>query len=200
MNPGSDDSVTHFFHQLCVGDPTGAEQLWRRYSPRLLGLARKTLGGRGQAGFGPDDVVQSAFVSFWKRAADGQFARDMDRDDLWNLLGVITVRKARKKIRHARAQKRGGGTVVTESALNDGDTGSFELGGQLGQLPTGDLDQTCEDLLSNLEDEPRSIVLLKLMGYTNREISQELNCSERKVERKLRLIRRVWHELELGDP
>ncbi len=125
MNPGSDGSVTYFFNQLRVGDPAGADQLWRRYSPRLLGLARKTLGNRGHAGFDPDDVVQSAFISFWKRASEGQFARDIDRDDLWNLLGVITVRKARKKIRDTRALKRGGGNVVTEADLTDGDAERF---------------------------------------------------------------------------
>jgi DNA-directed RNA polymerase specialized sigma24 family protein len=127
-------------------------------------LARRTLGDRGQAGFDADDVVQSAFVTFWKRASSGQFASDLDRNDLWKLLDVITVRKARQKSRDARAQKRGGGKVITESALSDGDDGPFDLDGQLGQLPTSDLDQTCEELLSKLEKQPRSIVLLKLMG------------------------------------
>jgi len=196
MNPSADGSITCFFSQLCVGDPTGAEQLWQRYSPRLLGLARKTLGHREHAGFDADDVAQSAFISFWQRASDGQFARDIDRNDLWNLLGVITVRKAQKKMRDGLAQKRGGGKVITEAAMPGDSEGHFQLDGQLGGLPTAELDLTCEELLSKLDDEPRSIVLLKLMGYTNREIADLLECTERKVERKLQLIRRIWQELE----
>jgi DNA-directed RNA polymerase specialized sigma24 family protein len=30
------------------------------------------------------------------------------------------------------------------------------------------------------------------MGWTNREIAQRLDCTERKVERKLHLIRLAW--------
>lgn len=198
MNPGSDGSVTYFFNQLCVGDPAGADQLWQRYSPRLLGLARKILGDRPQAGFDADDVVQSVFISFWKKAANGQFTHDLDRNELWKLLGTITVRKARKRIRDARALKRGGGRVVSESALAGDEGGPFDLDAQLGQIPADDFDQVCEDLFNKLPLEACAIVLLKLMSYTNRDISQILGCTERKVERKLQLIRRMWQELELG--
>lgn len=199
MLPDPEGSVTCFFQHLRQGDPAGAERIWQRYSPRLLGLARKTLGTRGQAGFDADDVVQSAFFSFWQRAAAGQFADDMDRDDLWNLLGVITVRKARKKVRDGLAAKRGGGKVFVEASVPRQDGMPFNLDAAVGAVPAGDLDQVCEDLLGRLDDEPRSIVLLKLMGYTNREIADTLDCTERKVERKLQLIRRIWHETEEKD-
>jgi DNA-directed RNA polymerase specialized sigma24 family protein len=32
------------------------------------------------------------------------------------------------------------------------------------------------------------------MGYKNGEIATEFDCSERKVERKLNLVRAVWAE------
>jgi DNA-directed RNA polymerase specialized sigma24 family protein len=199
MDSESTESVTAFFNQLRMGDSAGAELLWERFSPRLLRLARKTLGDRAHMGFDEDDVVQSAFVSFCQGAADGQFARDMNRDDLWNLLGRITVRKAQKKFRDSRRQKRGGGRVFSESALAGGDSERFDLDAQFGEMPVSDLDETCEELFSKLDEEPCRIVLLKLWGHTNRDISTILGCTERKVERKLQLIRRVWKELELGE-
>jgi DNA-directed RNA polymerase specialized sigma24 family protein len=46
------------------------------------------------------------------------------------------------------------------------------------------------DLLG--EEELRSIARWKLEGYTNAEIAARLGCRERKVERKLRVIRGLW--------
>jgi hypothetical protein len=35
---------------------------------------------------------------------------------------------------------------------------------------------------------------MKLEGYTNKEIADRLVYSERKVERKLAIIRRIWDD------
>src|SRR3954462_4749785 len=109
-------SVTHLFSQLQTGEPAAAEALWKRFFPRLVALARRTLAGRPQRVADADDAVQSAFASFCLRVRAGEFAI-RDRDDLWNLLGVITVNKARMQARREAAQKRGGGRVVSENAL-----------------------------------------------------------------------------------
>ena len=39
-----------------------------------------------------------------------------DRDDLWQILAVITTRKAMRQLRRERAQKRGGGEIRGESS------------------------------------------------------------------------------------
>jgi hypothetical protein len=41
----SGGSVTRWLGQLQAGDPIAARQLWERYFRRLVGLARKRLGG-----------------------------------------------------------------------------------------------------------------------------------------------------------
>jgi len=47
--------------------------------------------------------------------------------------------------------------------------------------------------LSGRDDLCRQIALLKLEGYTNKEIARELDdCTERTIERKLRRIRARW--------
>jgi RNA polymerase sigma factor (sigma-70 family) len=190
-------SITQFFGQLRTGNPTAAEALWERYFPRLLGLARKALTGRPQRVADADDAVQSAFASFCLRVRAGEYDIN-DRNDLWGLLGVITVNKARMQARREDAQKRGGGRVVGEDALTRSDGSPLPLD-ENAALPSGDFDIHCEELLEQLEPELRQFALLRLLGYRNREIAQMHDCTERKVERKLNLIRLRWQTAWLGD-
>jgi DNA-directed RNA polymerase specialized sigma24 family protein len=50
-------------------------------------------------------------------------------------------------------------------------------------------------LIDSLADEDqRRIAHLKLECYSNKEIAERLGYSERKVERKLAMIRRIWDD------
>ncbi len=116
--PADDDgSITGFFERLRAGEAEAARRLWERFLPRLRRLAQMTLAGRPQRVADADDAMLSAFASFWQRAERGDLRGPFDRDDLWNLLGLITVRKALKQVRRERAEKRGGGRVRGESEL-----------------------------------------------------------------------------------
>lgn len=184
-------SVTRFFRQLQSGDAGAAEPLWDRYFPRLVALARKTLAGRAQRVADADDAVQSAFASFCLRVKDFEIS---DRSDLWNLLGVITTRKARRQTRRELAAKRGGGRVLGEAALQrpDGSPMLLDEAAGSGELPEAEFDLHCEELLGRLDPELRDFAVLRLFGYKNREIAAMHGCTERKVERKLNLIRLEW--------
>ena len=182
-------------HQLMAGDDAAVSALWQRFLPRLLALSRKTLAGRPQRMADADDAVQSAFASFWKRAAGGEFGEPLDRHDLWNLLGTITVRKSLRQVRNERAAKRGGGRVVNEAALHRPDGSRGSLDDVAGQYSPADLDLNCSELLSGLNEELREIAVLRLLGYRNNEIAEQLVCTERTIERKLSLIRQEWEAL-----
>ena len=53
-----------------------------------------------------------------------------------------------------------------------------------------------EGLLDRLqENELRTIAIMKLQGATNHEIAQQLDCTERTIERKLNRIRELWGSL-----
>ncbi len=195
-DPGG--SVTQFFGQLRAGDPGAAEQLWARFFPRLVALARAALAGRPQRAADADDAAQSAFASFCLRVQAGEF-RVADRADLWNLLGVITTRKARKQVRREAAEKRGGGHVLTEAALTHPDGAPLPLDEVAVARPADEFDIHCEELLGQLDPELREIALLRLLGFRNREIADRLACTERKVERKLNLIRLAWEAAWPGD-
>ncbi len=183
-------SVTQFFGQLRTGDPAAAGVLWERFFPRLVALAGKTLAGRPQRVADADDAAQSAFASFCLRVRAGEFAIG-GRDDLWKLLGVITVNKARIQTRREAAEKRGGGRVIGEGALRRPDGSALPLD-EAAVMRPAEFDGHCEELLNQLEPELREFAVLRLLGYRNREIAAMHDCTERKVERKLNLIRLRW--------
>jgi len=194
--PSDGGSVTQFFSQLRTGSPTAAEALWERFFPRLVALARKTLAGRPQRIADADDAAQSAFASFCLRVKGGEY--DVrDRAALWNLLGVITTNKARMQARREAAAKRGGGRVVGEDALTRPDGSPLPLD-EAAILPPADFDLHSEELLSQLEPELREFAVLRLLGYRNREIAEMHDCTERKIERKLNLIRLRWQAVWTG--
>ena len=194
-------SVTNVFERLRQGEAGAVEVLWERFMPRLAGLARKTIAGRKLRMAGEEDAMQSVFLSFWQRANEGQFSGVWNRNDIWSLLAKMTVRKSLNLSRRERAKRRGGGRVLNESALAGRDGGgAFGEGGSLDEamatMPTHDFDLHTEELLMQLDDELRMFAVLRLMEYKNREIAEMLECTERRVERKLERIRSLWeHEV-----
>ena len=55
------------------------------------------------------------------------------------------------------------------------------------------LNEALERRLESLGDsELRQIALWRLEGYTNREIADRIDCTERSVERRLERIRSKW--------
>jgi RNA polymerase sigma factor (sigma-70 family) len=177
-------SVSLLYEEVRNGDDRALAELWKRFLPRLLGLARKALKGRELRHADSDDVVQSAFMSFWKGASGGQFDQPASRENLWNLLGVITVRKARRLIERERTAKRGGGRQADGTATRP----------EPAAPDTVAFDTFCSELFELLDDELQGFAALRMMGHTNREVAEMLGCSERKVERKLQLIRAVWED------
>lgn len=180
-------SVTTWLGKLRDGDGEAAQFLWERYFARLLGVARVRLRGVARQSADEEDVALSAFHSFL-RAAD-RFPRLHDRDDLWQVLIVLTARKAYQERRRQNAQKRGGSAAPTEQDLAAliGDEPDPEFAAMaieqvdrlVGSLPTEELQQ---------------VARWQLDDFSNAEIAEKLGCSERTVERKLALIRQYWED------
>lgn len=190
-NQPENGSVTVFFSQLRDDNSLAAEQLWRKFYPRMAAIARKTLAGHPQRAADADDAVQSAFALFCNRVREGGF-EIADRNDLWSLLGLITKRKAIAQMRRERTEKRGGGKTLGEDALQRLDGSPMPLDQAAGQLAPPEFDSHVAELLDQLEPEVREIAVCRLMGYRNREIAERLQCTERKIERKLQIIRLAW--------
>jgi DNA-directed RNA polymerase specialized sigma24 family protein len=194
----STGSVTTWVEQLRAGNRDAAQQLWARYFPRLVGLARQKLQGLPRRAADEEDVALSAFASFCRGAARGRFPRLEDRDNLWALLLAITAGKAGDLRQRETRQKRGGGRVGGESVLDDL-LGAAGIGQVVGAEPTPELAaQVAEELqrlLARLPgEELRRVAVAKMEGYANAEIAAHLGCAEATVERRLKLIRSLWKE------
>lgn len=193
-------SVTGWISRLEAGDAAAAQQLWERYYQRLVGLARKKLRQLPRRAADEEDVVLSAFDSFCRGVAGGRFPQLEDRDNLWRLLMVITARKAHDLIQRERRQKRGGGAVRGESALQravEESAAGAGLDQVVGRAPTAafaaQVAEQCQRLLDTLaSSDLRAVAIWKMEGYTNQEIADKLGCVPGTVERKLRVIRSLW--------
>ena len=195
------DSISRWIDDLKEGDHVAAQKLWEEYLHKLIGLARKKLSGAPRRAADEEDVALSAFHSFCCGAEQGRFPQLNDRQDLWKLLVVITVRKSIDQLKYDHRQKRGGGNVRGESVLMN-DERPFGLGDLPGSEPTPELAamvaEQCDRLLDQLDDEDlRSIALWKMEGFTNDEIAGKLKRTRQTVQRKLNLIRSIWeHEVD----
>ncbi len=195
----SEGSVTRWIAALKGGDAAAAQPLWERYYRRLVSLARQKLQSARRRAADEEDVVQSAFHSFFQGVARGRFPQLHDRDNLWRLLVVITARKALDQLAREHSKRRGGGTVQGESRISPGQPGWEEAAIEqvVGEEPTPEFAaQVAEQyhrLLDLLGDETLCrVAVWKMEGLTNDEIAARLDCSRRTVARKLDTIRIIW--------
>jgi RNA polymerase sigma factor (sigma-70 family) len=178
------DSVTLWINQVKEGEREGVRLLLERYFQRLVQLARRRLEGRPGLASYDEDVALSAFKSLCLGAERGRFPQLSDRDDLWRLLAVMTIRKAIDVQRRHRPQEAPGEPDLEQLV-------SAEPTPEL----AAEMAEEYQRLLGRLEDdELRAIALWKVEGYTDEGIAQRLGCVVRTVERKLQRIRILWAE------
>jgi RNA polymerase sigma factor (sigma-70 family) len=199
---GAQGSVTRLIIDLRLADPAlreiAARLVWGRYFQELLALARNQLSARIRCREDEEDVLQSMYKSFCIRQRRGDF--DLaNRDELWNLLVRITIRKARNTANRHRQGKRDVRREAAEVAVSDSRSDlPATIVDQIdsdGPTPAEAalLNEALERRFQMLNDpDLRQIALWELEGYTNAEIAAQLDCTVRTVERKLERIRAYW--------
>jgi DNA-directed RNA polymerase specialized sigma24 family protein len=194
-------SVSYWIGKLKEGERAAVQRLWEGYFRRLVGLVRARLRSAPRSlPADEEDVALSAFDSFCRAAEQGRFPKLEDRNDLWQLLVLIAVRKATNLAKHERCQKRGGGNVVHVSALPRGDEGDGPLFADLiGREPdpalAAEVAEEYRRLLAQLPNESlRTVAVWKMEGHSNGEIAATLGRSISAVERKLVDIRTIWEK------
>jgi DNA-directed RNA polymerase specialized sigma24 family protein len=187
-------SVTYWIGRLKAGDRDEASRrLWDAYASRVVRVALARLAGLPRLRSDAEDVALSALDSFFRRAAAGRFPRLDDRHDLWAVLLTLTCRKAARLVRRATA----GPQVYPFTDLQKDEGGRWDPGAEEA-APDPDPAEAAAvadgvaRLLGVLTGELRTVALLALEGYTNREIGARLDLSEGSIGRKLRLIRETW--------
>jgi len=202
------DDLSSSLGELLDKAPQEAEAIWAEFFPRMLKLAKSKLGGMQLRTFDEEDVALSAMNSFFRGKNDGRFDRLDSRDEMWRLLATITVRKVTAQRRKAMADKRGAGATRGESIFSNPANADSSMIAGLGNfsddrlLPdtTEEILKNCEHLLEKLDDEKlRRTAIMRLEGYSNQEISEELGCSVARTKQRLQRIRELWGELPEGE-
>lgn len=198
-DPHAEGTITQLLISAKDGDEQAAIELWNAYFHRLAAVARRKLRGAPTRASDEEDAVLSAFGNMLEGIKANRFAQLEDRDDLWQVLVMLTARKSIEHRRRAEAQKRGGGQVRGESVFDqqfDDSDVALGIAAIIAEEPTPDflaeMEEQCQQLLNVLDDDLRTVALLRLEGYLNREIAEKTEHTISWVERKLRLIRTAW--------
>jgi RNA polymerase sigma-70 factor (ECF subfamily) len=169
-----------------------ADEVFNRYARQLIELAGKRLHGNLRSKVSPEDVVQSAFKSFFRRQHEFQFDRD-GADGLWGLLVVITLRKCAKWADVFRAGKRAVDREVSLAA--DLAAVSREPGPEEAAL----LSEMVERLLERFDERQRQMVALRMQGFELEEIAVQAQSSRRTVARVVAEAKTRLHEILAND-
>jgi RNA polymerase sigma factor (sigma-70 family) len=154
--------------------------IYRAFAARLLELAESNLGDRLGRHVDPQDVVQSAFRTFIRRAKDpGGFIGLAPGTDLWRLLLVITLNKIRKAGNYHRAAKR---SISQTVRLAD----ETVVDGRREELDMVILRMTLEEQLDKVEPAKRKMLVMYLSGMSVEEIAESINRAPRTVYRAVK--------------
>ena len=170
------------------GDQAAAEELHRRYAQRLCDLAERQIDLRLRQRISPEDIVQSAFRTFFRRAERGEFQIDHS-GALWRLLVRITLNKIHRQRERHRAGKRDVNAEVPPD-------GGQLLAKQAARNPTSE-DAVClldelDFLFGGMKPLEVEIAQLCFQGHSTSEIAQRVNRSRTTVRR---VLNRVGHRL-----
>ena len=183
------DSFPRFLVRLQARDGDAAREVFRRFTSQLIALARRRCSPPFRAKIDPEDVVQSAYKSFFRRYGAGNLDAN-NWKGLWGLLTLITLRKCSERVAYHRAGCR---DVAREVSVPRGDEYEMPWLEVAGREPTpyeaAELGETVNRLLADLNDDERPVIELSLQGYTAREISQRLDRAERTVRRLRERVR-----------
>jgi DNA-directed RNA polymerase specialized sigma24 family protein len=178
--PNTDASLLRRFRG---GDDDAATQLYLRYAGRLRAMAAAQSAPELASRFDPDDIVQSVFRTFFRRAAAGEYAAP-GGDELWKLFLVIGLNKVRATAAHHKAAKRDIRQTAGGDALNVAANGSREEDLRV-------LELTIEELLAPLPPTHREIIELRIAGHEVADIAARTGRAKRSVER-------ILHEFRAG--
>ena len=173
----SDHSLLKACHQ---GSQDAATQLYRRYARRLGALVRARCSAELAPRLDVEDVVQSAFRSFFRLATEGAYEVP-DGKDLWRLLLTITLNKLRAQGAFHRAAKRDV-RLTTPLSSHEPLSRRQELKDEAADVS---LQVALEEALARLPQPQRLFVELRLHGHEVAQIAEQVGRSKRTVERGL---------------
>lgn len=167
--------------------PDTVADIYHRFAPRVLALARRYVDRHTRGKYDPEDVLQSVCQSVVSGLRLGQI---VIRDDalLWSLLARMTVHKCLNRRAYYRMERR---NVLREVPI--GCVTLRDPAVVAARDPTPSAAASREEALRQvtvgLAERDREIVQFYLDGYSVREISQRTGRAERTVRRVLARIK-----------
>lgn len=102
----SEHSVTTWIAAVRTGDGGAAEQLWGRYFHQLMAQARLRMSNVSKGSYDEEDAALSTFHILCKKLNEGEYPSVSDRQELWQLMLKVLVRKIGTRVRYQTAAKR----------------------------------------------------------------------------------------------
>ncbi|HEY2841982.1 MAG TPA: protein kinase [Pirellulales bacterium] len=171
-----------------AGESQAATEIFNRYVARLVALARSRISKKLRRRVDPQDVVQSAYRSFFVHARQDEFQVER-AGDLWRLLAKITLHKLHRQIERQTAAKRALARdasldLVAERAV------AVEPSAAEAVAFAEELQLAVRSLLPN----EQKILAWMLAGWTESKMASELGKSERTVRRLLAAVERKFED------
>lgn len=173
-----------------VGEGDAATELYKRYATRLFHLATARVPQTLQPRVDPEDIVQSVFRTFFRRASLGQY-QVPDGEELWKLFLVIGLNKIREVAVHHFAGKR-------DLRQTTGGESAEQVGAENHDIALLALQMTIDDVLAPLPPTYREIVRLRIERHEIADIAERIGRSKRSVERILHEFQQKLHGLVNG--
>ena len=170
--------------ELTTGNSDSESKIMELYSRRLIAFAQSRLADQMRRRVDAEDIVQSAYRSFFRRLQRGEFEFD-EQNDVWRLLAAITLCKTKSAVRHHQRQLR---DVRRERLLEDS---MRPLEREPAVEDVAIFYELLESMLTGMPELYREIVLLRMEGHSISEIAIRISRSERTVLRVLARLQEV---------
>lgn len=177
------------------GDADAQQLLYDRFSSRLIAIAQRRIGARLGRRLDSEDVIQSVFRTFFRKASLGKYPPE-ESEKLWGQLVRVTLSKTIDATREHTAEKR-------DIHLEVPGDWSQPLVDTFGRGPSPDQAAVLTELLDQLlcflgDAKYMSIIELTLQGHDKVEIAEQVRLSKRSVDRTLNRAK-AFLEMSLGS-
>jgi DNA-directed RNA polymerase specialized sigma24 family protein len=190
-------SVSQLLVSLKANDQAALQRLYERYVRRLMRAARSRLRQLPSRVADEEDVAHAVLFDLFRGVRSGGFPKLNDRDDLWQVLIMLTQRRTADLKRWICSQKRSPASSLAEVASTHACAAAccrdYPIEQLIERRPgpefAAEFVDLCNHLFSLVKDPLlRQIVIWKIEGHGNSEIATMIGRATRTVERKLRIV------------
>ena len=166
--------------RLRDGHADASTRLYLRYFRRLNALTARQIPKAVARRIDPEDIVQSVFRTFFRRAARGDFEIP-EGQEIWGLLLVIALNKARDTRDREHAARRDARKTAAGGAFDR----AIESRPGRDDEALAQLRMVIDEILLGLPDLNKRVIELRIDEHEVADIAQQVQRSKRTVERIL---------------